>query len=1246
VEEWEGKKRPDRRKRRDAECMAVVGRPFGGVSGRRRGFRRQEPARTGGWPWRVCLQTPLVEKRAGKASPQAATATSDTPHRRIFVLAFPPPKTRWWWMEIYVPQESLGSQYPEWARWHYLNFKKLRPSAGTKQNGALLFVEGRIDDLAPLDDRPGFEARVTDGKAYGTAVWLTDDPLAPAFDCGCGADAEGSPCVHAMGLLAALVYLFHEKTFISLSPILDNVNALAAGIDRSRRTGRRKSLKRLRLRNLAPGPAYLEGDAELPDPFVQAVNPYRELSRMARNTLELPRGDRREAFRALIDYVCDQKLAFEAENPEGGYLALAPEAATVGTRLRFLADPAADLVRVEPTLRSVEPGDLLADLGGGVLVLREGRIALEDDEKFAPLPDALARMERGFTDFSRDRDEFRLEDFNDFIARLDHAHRRLYRQCDFGQIRDGELVDEDPHAAGALTVQAWLGIDHPDEGPHPQFAYLGGEVGLDFVGLSGVFGDFMRLLRQHAGDADRLLGRRARVDVILAAAARLPRIGKQADRRAHIDATVRRHEFRTEEQSKAAAGFLRQLERDYCRPQSATAPMILHDPKANRHTWHTVRLPLPGLLALTATLYRRANFAELLGKECHTLPVHLRGEAFHEVAEICEHFGIELRVDDETTLARPAAVSVDIAGDAKEDWFELKPSIRCEGFEIPPEQWEQLLQGTLRLESPDGGLIVPRPENPKMLARLVDALGEHNRPGGDGARIHRLQLLDWIAWRKQGLELTLPPEIDALFRELLDFDGIPGLPPPPGLRADMRPYQQRGFEWLAFLHRHRFGACLADDMGLGKTLQSLAFLAHLKAETSPDADDDPPALRALAVLPPSLLYNWESEAARFTPGLRVAAYAGPARDPAVFDQVDLVLTTYDLLRRDIATLETRTFDVVLFDEAQALKNHASRRTRAARRLPRRFTVCLTGTPLENHAGEYHSIMDAALPGLMGERKAFDQALKDGDDSALRRALPFLLRRTKAAILTELPPKVESDVYLEMNDDQREIYTRIVGEVREEVLTAYRQQTRARAGITALAALTRLRQLCVSPALLGHKLEHPAPKIRYLADTAAELRDEGHSVLVFSQFVKALDRIEDALRADGAEPLRLDGSTPQQQRRAAIDAFQNGDTPQVFLISLKVGGVGLNLTRAGHVIHVDPWWNPSVENQASDRAHRIGQEQTVFVQRLLMRDSVEEKIMALKNRKKKLFQAIVDDHAADPKGTPAITKADFQFLLGE
>jgi superfamily II DNA or RNA helicase len=1144
-------------------------------------------------------------------------------------------------MDLYVPTENFASQYPEWGRWHWLNYKNLPAPADRKQAGALFFVEGKVNDLKPLDDRAGFSAGVEDGKEFGVSIWLSEeDGERPRFECGCPKGREKSPCPHALALLATLVYLFHEHNFIPLAPLLDNVNKLAKQIDRSSAKPTRKKLKRLRLRGLAPGPPYVEGDCPLPDSLVQAINPYREISRMALNTLELPGGELlQERLRRLVDYVRESRIGLEAERSDGSFVPLKPDIETVGTRLRFTAVPAQDLVDYEPVLDEQADEHLIATIGERVQILEPGRIALIDEDKFEAVPQALARMERGFSTFARRGNSLPLETINDFICRLANPKRTLLRQCDFAILEAGECRAHTPESDPPLALEVTLDIGTDTHHPDSHYASLHGDVTGQHVALSHLFGDFMRILCTHAENGDRLLGSRARVEALLEAAEQLPQIKKQRDRRNYIDSVAERHEFRKDSQAKAAGSFLRQLERDYCRPRSAIVPMCLQVPESKSHHWRHVKIPLPGLLALTARLYQHSAFQPLIGMELDLLPIRLDGRALQEIAATCDAFGFHLKIDDTRTIVRPTSIHVDCFDDQKEDWFELKPSIRCEGLTIPPEQWEALLQGQLILQGEDDRQITPQVERPELLAYLIEAASQRHA-GQGAARVHRLHLLDWVALRREGLDLRLPPEIETLLRSLLEFEGIPKLSPPKDLKARMRPYQQSGFEWLAFLHRHRLGACLADDMGLGKTLQTIAFLLHLR--TSLPAEK---RLRALAVLPPSLLFNWENEVARFAPKLELATYAGGDRDPAIFDQADLILTTYEILRRDIDRFPDEPFEIVVFDEAQALKNHTSRRARAARRLERRFTLCLTGTPMENHIGEYHAIMDLALPGLMGERKTFLQQLKEGDDSALRRARPFLLRRTKNAILKELPAKVESDVALAMSDAQREIYTRIVAEVREEVREAYREQTQAQAGIVALAALTRLRQACVSPALIGHAPETASPKIEYLADTLEELCAEGHSVLVFSQFVKALDQIQRGLKKVGIHPLRLDGDTPTPKRKAAVEQFQNSDGAEVFLISLKAGGVGLNLTRASYVIHVDPWWNPSVENQASDRAHRIGQKQTVFVQRLLMRDSVEEKIMALKARKKRLFDTIVGEaEAGDGQGAPGLKKEDFEFLL--
>ncbi|MFZ4596201.1 MAG: DEAD/DEAH box helicase, partial [Verrucomicrobiaceae bacterium] len=361
----------------------------------------------------------------------------------------------------------------------------------------------------------------------------------------------------------------------------------------------------------------------------------------------------------------------------------------------------------------------------------------------------------------------------------------------------------------------------------------------------------------------------------------------------------------------------------------------------------------------------------------------------------------------------------------------------------------------------------------------------------------------------------------------------------------------------------------------------------------------------------------------------------------------VVLTTYDIARRDIETLREAEFDCIIFDEAQNVKNLTGERSKAMRQLQGRFKLVLTGTPLENHAGEYYSIIDLALPGLFGDYKAFMDALKspNGHFNPLDRARPFVLRRTKDKILKELPPKVESDLHLDLSEEQKRFYTRAVADVRQEVFEAFEGKSAQQAGIVALAALTRLRQICISPALIDPTHTEMSPKMQHLVEKLEELAAEGHSALVFSQFTKSLDLLEKHLTEAKIQRLRLDGSTPQEKRKLLVEAFQNGKGPGIFLISLKAGGAGLNLTRASYVFHIDPWWNPAVESQASDRAHRMGQKQTVFIQRLLMRHTVEEKIMLLKAQKKELFDRVLSGNEGD-RGTSGaiITRNDFKFLL--
>jgi non-specific serine/threonine protein kinase len=312
-----------------------------------------------------------------------------------------------------------------------------------------------------------------------------------------------------------------------------------------------------------------------------------------------------------------------------------------------------------------------------------------------------------------------------------------------------------------------------------------------------------------------------------------------------------------------------------------------------------------------------------------------------------------------------------------------------------------------------------------------------------------------------------------------------------------------------------------------------------------------------------------------------------------------------------------------------------------------FTLALTGTPVENHLGEYYAIMDLCLPGLLGTREEFSKKIgKDGASGTARligRTRPFVLRRTKLLIANELPPKIEMDIHLELTPKQQAFYQRTVEEVRGQIEEAYQNHAAAQARIIALTAILRLRQICLAPSLASAGAGITSPKLEFLAKQLLELRDEGHSALVFSQFTSYLDIIGKGLDAHGLNCLRLDGSTPIPQRRKLVQAFQNSDEPAVFLISLKAGGRGLNLTRATYVYHMDPWWNPAVENQASDRAHRIGQTEQVTITRLIMRHSIEEKMMTLKAQKLKLYKAILEDGAGG--GGAGLSREDFEFLLG-
>jgi superfamily II DNA or RNA helicase len=462
------------------------------------------------------------------------------------------------------------------------------------------------------------------------------------------------------------------------------------------------------------------------------------------------------------------------------------------------------------------------------------------------------------------------------------------------------------------------------------------------------------------------------------------------------------------------------------------------------------------------------------------------------------------------------------------------------------------------------------------------------------------------------LETPRPPGLERLAPLLEGFEKIPEAALPEGLTATLRPYQRHGVSWLKFLAQAGLGGVLADDMGLGKTLQTICVLGS----------------RALVVCPTSVLPNWASELARFRPSLKVSTYHGPAR--ALDPGADVTLTTYALLRLDESLLTAKDWDTVVLDEAQLIKNPDSQTARAAFKLRAGFRVALSGTPIENRLEELWSVMHFANPGLLRGRREFAQTwaepIADGRGDAAqslrKRIKPFVLRRLKKDVAPELPPRTESVLHVVLDDRERAIYDAVFAATRSEIVGLLQSGGSV---LKALEALLRLRQAACHSALVPGQHAAGSSKITALVEALSTAAADGHRALVFSQWTSLLDLIEPELKAAGLGFERLDGTTAD--RAAVTERFQAAEGPPVMLISLKAGGLGLNLTAADHVFLVDPWWNPAVENQAADRAHRIGQERPVFVYRLVSQGTVEERILLLQDKKRALFEAALGDGTA-------------------
>jgi SNF2 family DNA or RNA helicase len=429
---------------------------------------------------------------------------------------------------------------------------------------------------------------------------------------------------------------------------------------------------------------------------------------------------------------------------------------------------------------------------------------------------------------------------------------------------------------------------------------------------------------------------------------------------------------------------------------------------------------------------------------------------------------------------------------------------------------------------------------------------------------------------------------------------------------------------MHFLRQFSFGGCLADDMGVGKTAQVLALL-ETRRELRAKGELNKPSL---VVVPKSLIFNWKQEVERFTPQLRLLDHTGIGRNKNDFSGVDLVLTTYGTLRRDALRFKDTVFDYVILDESQAIKNANTESAKAVRLLHGNHFLALSGTPIENHLGELWSLFEFLNPGLLGASSAFQLtggALRNPSEETrklLSHALrPFILRRTKEQVARELPAKIEQTIYCEMEPRQRTLYNELRQHYRDSLLKKIGSDGIAKSKIQVLEALLRLRQAACHPGLIDPKLaKHPSAKLDVLLDQLREVLDEGHKALVFSQFTSLLAIVRERLNASGTVYEYLDGKT--RDRQACVERFQSDPDCRLFLISLKAGGLGLNLTAADYVFILDPWWNPAVEAQAVDRAHRIGQARQVFAYRLIARDTVEEKVLQLQETKRNLADAII------------------------
>ncbi len=646
--------------------------------------------------------------------------------------------------------------------------------------------------------------------------------------------------------------------------------------------------------------------------------------------------------------------------------------------------------------------------------------------------------------------------------------------------------------------------------------------------------------------------------------------------------------------------------------------------RADHSGEHNVRVEQDGDDYTFYKVIRSQQKERYYGKLIHDLGLPIRKgrvampktEAFQWITENEEKLeieGVKIKQVDQNSGKNyhigKAQISIEVNENI--DWFDVHAKIKFGLYLVSFAKLRKvMLSGKTEFELPNGEIAVIPSSWFVNYSELFSFMEDKGEKDSMVMRKHHLALAEQL---QQGdlVQLTMSRKLESL----RNFESIEQFDVPESFEGILRPYQKEGYNWLRFLNEFKFGGCLADDMGLGKTVQTLALLAH-EQERNPD-------LTSLLVMPTSLIYNWQLEAQKFTPRLKILVYTGTHRvkDPWQFGEYDLVLTSYGITRLDVDILKEFYFNYVILDESQAIKNPGSNIAMAVNRLKCKQKLILTGTPVENGTMDLWSQMNFVNPGLLGSQATFKKNFlyaiekqKDMDKAAKLAALikPFILRRLKSQVATDLPEKLTNVKYSGMTAEQEEVYDEVKNYYREKIVNEIQETGRSTQQFTLLRGLTQLRQIANHPKLVRDDFEGDSGKLEDVTYMLASSISEGHKVLVFSQFVRHLSIVREYLDEQEIPYSYLDGAT--KDRQAQVENFQENDDIKVFLISLKAGGVGLNLTKAEYVFLLDPWWNPAVEAQAIDRAHRIGQKNKVIIYKFITKGTVEEKIMALQDRK--------------------------------